>query len=69
MPKQVKNEVAVFRLATALKHLDDANPDVGIGPSYTFFVRRAAQELGLDSADYDVAHVEDLMRSNRGRGL
>jgi hypothetical protein len=63
MAKQVSNEVAVLKLAQAFKDLDDANPDVGMGPSYIFFVRKAAQELGLDSADYDVGHVEDRMKA------
>ncbi|MBY3231824.1 hypothetical protein [Rhizobium laguerreae] len=64
MPKQVANNIAVLRLAQALKSYDDCNPDVGMGPSYGHFVDQAGRRLGLDSSDYDARHVEDLMKAD-----
>ncbi|OWZ90399.1 hypothetical protein B9J07_27830 [Sinorhizobium sp. LM21] len=61
--KQVTNNHAVFRLAQALKRYDDSNPDVGMGPSYGYFVEQAGRELLLSTADYDGRHVEDLMKA------
>ncbi|AGC36169.1 hypothetical protein B7L88_gp119 [Rhizobium phage RHEph10] len=65
MTKQVKNEIAVLRLAQALKDFDDCNPDVGMGPSNDYFIEQAARQLSLETADYDAKHVEDLMRAAR----
>ncbi|MGV1754883.1 hypothetical protein [Agrobacterium sp. CG674] len=61
---QVTNEYAVFRLAQMLKAYDDANPEVGMGPSYGYFVDQAGRQLGLEPSDYDGRHVEDLMKAN-----
>lgn len=64
MAKQVSNNIAVFRLAIALKNYDDANPDVGMGPSLGYFIDQAGRQLGLESSDYDENHIHNLMRSN-----
>lgn len=63
MSKQVSNVVAVAQLASALKQLDDANPDVGMGPSLGYFIDQAARKLQLTPADYDRNHAEDLFRA------
>lgn len=63
--KQVKNEYAIFRLAVALRNYDNANPDVGMGPSDGYFIHQAAQQLDLAHTDYDFAAVEALMRAKR----
>lgn len=65
MPKQVKNETAVYHLAVTLQDYDSCNPDVGMPPGHDQMVMRAAQTLGLTSADYDHNHVLNLMRARR----
>ncbi|OCP21947.1 MULTISPECIES: hypothetical protein [unclassified Ensifer] len=63
--KQVDNNLAVFRLALALKRYDDSNPDVGMGSSLNHFIDQAGRELRLEPSDYDAKHVFDLMRADR----
>ena len=47
----MKNSVIeniVLKYAEKLKALDDACPDVGMGPSFNFFIEKACEELDLN---------------------
>lgn len=54
---------AVLVVARLLRALDDANPDVGMGPSDNHFIDRAATELELRLVDFDrVAILLEMQR-------
>jgi len=59
--KCVDANIAVFRLAMALKRYDDACPDVGMGPSYSHFIDEAARQLELRPGDYDANGIQARM--------
>lgn len=61
--KQVDNNLAVLRLAQALKAYDDSNPDVGMGPSLGYFIDQAGRQLGLSPSDYDHNQIFNRMRA------
>lgn len=63
--KQVDNNVAVSRLACALRDYDRANPDVGMGPSDDHFIWMALRELELTEADFNHAKVSAYMSVKR----
>lgn len=62
--------IAIAVVGDLLKQLDDANPDVGLGPSRQFFIEKAKAFLGLSSASISKKDVEFAAadKSDRGRG-
>lgn len=59
---QVSNNLAVIKLAIALKDYDDCNPDVGMGHGKSYFVDQALSQLGLTSTDINYKVVLTLVR-------
>ncbi len=52
---------AVVVVAQQLKYRDDANPDVGMGPSMESFVKAAAELLELSEIQYDRSLAVSLL--------
>lgn len=52
--KKISNEEAVLILADEMEKYDRANPDVGMPPSFNYFVKQAMKKLGLTEKDVDM---------------
>lgn len=57
----------VFKTAQLHGHLDDANPDVGMGPGVSELIDRAVKTLEIEEGEFDRTWAVDLFLANRRR--
>lgn len=56
---------SVIVVATLLRQLDNANPDVGMGYGDNFFIDRAAERLELTDHDFNRATVQAALKGKQ----
>ena len=56
---------AVVVVARLLKQLDDACPDVGMGPSWDMLARQACKQLQVEPMDEDMREVMRRLKKTR----
>lgn len=65
MSKRSRHTTMIVKVALLHKSLDDANPDVGMGPSFAELIRRAESTLEIDKTEYDFEEAVRMLARRR----